>query len=142
MLYAGNDLRNTRRLLGQKIRKRREEMGFRTQSDLASKMGVDRTRISRWETGESLPDSQSREDLKVLLEVDDGFFDLVEDELSIASVSYINQVSSFLARLAEISPERRRLIFALAYSDPSYLEGDHALLQLFESLSQGPHKRF
>src|SRR5690606_14319550 len=47
-----------------------------TQAELAAKIpGVDRTRISRWESGENLPDPVYREKLSSLLSLPEGFFD-------------------------------------------------------------------
>jgi transcriptional regulator with XRE-family HTH domain len=48
-------LDNYRKLVGQKIRQRRKELGFKTQADLADKIGVDSSRVSRWETGDDFP---------------------------------------------------------------------------------------
>jgi len=60
--------------LGKKIRDRRRACGFETQSALADAIGVDRTRVSRWEKGQNIPSKQLRETLKRILNVDDSFF--------------------------------------------------------------------
>jgi transcriptional regulator with XRE-family HTH domain len=71
----GNDVGNFKKLVGQKIRERRKIMGFQTQDALAKAIGADRTRISRWESGENLPDPVYKEALAKALGVDESFFE-------------------------------------------------------------------
>jgi transcriptional regulator with XRE-family HTH domain len=140
MLIIGNYLDNIRRLLGQKIRERREEKGFKTQGDLAAKLGVDQSRISKWETGANLPDDESKQILKTALEVDDAFFDLGPNGQACDNVIALNEIVSFLAKLADLEPDQRNLIFALVMGDKSYLDGNPALAQMFSILSQSNRK--
>jgi transcriptional regulator with XRE-family HTH domain len=134
----------TMKTLSKNIRMRRKSLGM-TQKDLASNAGLTEITINRIETGKQPPRSSN------LKSIADALGTTIEDlqtprirprttNQEPTNVAFISQAAAFLARLSEISPERRRLIFALAYSDPSYLEDDHALVQLFESLSQSSRK--
>lgn len=65
--------------IGNKIKNRRKEMGFKNQKALAAAMGVDETRISRWESGQNIPDSHLRKTLCRLLKVDNQFFETIHN---------------------------------------------------------------
>lgn len=67
-----------KRLIGKKIQKRRIEMGFATQSDLAAKVGVDQSQISRWESGANIPEGTLKKDLGDALGVAEGFFEMID----------------------------------------------------------------
>jgi transcriptional regulator with XRE-family HTH domain len=60
--------------IGRKIRKRRRLAGFKTQDDLARALGCDRTRVSRWESGEESP-RKFRDQLMSALGVGPDFFE-------------------------------------------------------------------
>lgn len=62
-----------RNKLGEKIRKRRKELGYKTQEALADKLDVDVSRISRWETGDEFPDTKHRANLFEILKMNDDF---------------------------------------------------------------------
>ncbi len=53
-------------------------MGIRTQNELADLLGIDQSRVSRWERGKHFPDPEFRDRLKEKLNVDDSFFDVSE----------------------------------------------------------------
>ena len=69
---------NFKALIGEKIRKRRIEQGFKNQSELAAKVGVDQSHVSKWETGTHAPEGHLKNALAVALSVDPSFFDTVE----------------------------------------------------------------
>ena len=71
-------MENVKRLVGKKIRQRREEMGFKTQRALAEAFepAISVSRVTHWEVGDNYPDAPFRETLKSLLKVDDAFFDI------------------------------------------------------------------
>lgn len=68
-------MENAKRRLGQKIRARRIELGIKTQAKLETLLGIDRSRISDWETGMLSPGPILAEKLKAVLHVDDSFFE-------------------------------------------------------------------
>lgn len=76
--YTGNDLESYKRLIGQKIQKRRVEVGFRNQALLASKVGTDQATVSRWESGAHLPEGALKRALSSALDVNEEFFELIE----------------------------------------------------------------
>lgn len=76
IVSVGIDLESYKKRVGKKIRKRREELGFDTQTDLAKAFlaksngkKVDRTMISKWESGAQLPKGKNRAKLLEILEV-------------------------------------------------------------------------
>lgn len=70
---------NFKIMIGEKIRRRREELGFKAK-DLALAVGVDPPQVSRWENGKRRPDPVFRESLCRILKVDESFFDTVEEQ--------------------------------------------------------------
>lgn len=60
--------------VGLKLRQRRIEKGFKSQEALANALGLDKSRISRWENGHDRP-TEKKEELYFLLDIDDSFFD-------------------------------------------------------------------
>ena len=48
-ICIGKHLENFKELIGKKLQKRRIEMGFSTQKELADKLNVDQSRVARWE---------------------------------------------------------------------------------------------
>jgi transcriptional regulator with XRE-family HTH domain len=75
----GIDVEKPFEKIGKKIRKRRKLLGFSTQESLAKAVGTDRTRVSRWESGEESP-KVYRERLIEVLDVDASFFTEIEDQ--------------------------------------------------------------
>jgi transcriptional regulator with XRE-family HTH domain len=71
-------LGNFKELVGKKIKARRREKGFTSQRALAIAVGADRTRVSRWESGENLPDPAYKALLAEKLDVPETFFDSVD----------------------------------------------------------------
>lgn len=81
-----------KREIGKKLQAARKAKGFKTQQDLAEKIpGLDRTRISRWESGENIPDPIYQEQLISLLSLSNGFF-----KESIISVNSSDRASLIL----------------------------------------------
>jgi transcriptional regulator with XRE-family HTH domain len=77
----------TKKVLGLKIRNRREGLGIETQQDLCDKILekypdtiVDRSRVSKWETGENSPKGKYIPILCDILDVDREFFDTISVE--------------------------------------------------------------
>lgn len=68
-------MRNFKETIGKKIKERRKAMGFKTQESLGIAVGADRTRVSRWESGENLPDPVYRDKLIEKLGLAHSFFD-------------------------------------------------------------------
>jgi len=69
-----------REFVGNRIKARRIELGFSKQGDLAKAIGTDRTRVSRWESGESLPDGIYKAKLLATLEMTEPeLFDLPDN---------------------------------------------------------------
>lgn len=71
---------------GQKLRARRIEKGFSSQSDLAEKLEVDQSRVSRWENGREFPDGPYRDKLMKVLK-DESLFSLEPDAKPAPTVS-------------------------------------------------------
>lgn len=58
---------NFKELVGKRIRAKREALGYSTQAALAKAIGVDRTRVAKWEAGNNLPTGELKATLLRLL---------------------------------------------------------------------------
>lgn len=74
---------NFKKLIGNRIRERRLEMGIKTQAGLAELCDVDTSRVNRWEVGDNYPDDAFRARLKRVLKVQDSFFDIGPELLAV-----------------------------------------------------------
>jgi transcriptional regulator with XRE-family HTH domain len=72
-------LDNFKRYVGKKIQERRVELGFSSQAKLARKLDVDQSDVSRWESGQNLPEGQHKQKLLEALDVDNSFIDIPKD---------------------------------------------------------------
>lgn len=68
MRVRGNLLRTLKKLVGDRLKAAREAAGL-SQDDVAQKLDVDQSRVSRWETGKNLPTGERRKRLIKLLRV-------------------------------------------------------------------------
>lgn len=101
-------LENYKKLVGEKIRKRREEMGFPSQEDLAAALNTDQSRISRWETGRNLPTGDRRKGLLELLKCDEeSIFGIDEPKINF-DFEFIARTLGSLT-LTEVAHEVKRL---------------------------------
>jgi transcriptional regulator with XRE-family HTH domain len=69
-------LGNFKKQIGEKIRARRLEVGFKTQRELAEAMGVDPSRVNIWENGRHLPEGELRKELLATLQADESLLDV------------------------------------------------------------------
>lgn len=156
-------MENFKKAVGKKIKERREFMGYPTQEKLASafldkeKIKVDRSRISRWETGENFPDPEYREALFRLLDTDESLLDIdsveenyrekliqkilqmsnVEAKSLLRSITGNNADSSSLTELEENMIHLLRKINSKEYSELMYRQ-----MELRVSLGELPHIPF
>jgi transcriptional regulator with XRE-family HTH domain len=72
--------------------------------DLAIELGVDQSRISKWETGSSVPKGQNREALKRTLRLPRDFFDMPEESRTSGSAGAERSAAK------EIAEEVRRAL--------------------------------
>lgn len=72
---------NFRKRVGRRIRQAREAKGW-SQHQLATAMGVADAQISRWETGQTVPQPRNLERLGQVLDVPAETFLLPDDEAS------------------------------------------------------------
>jgi hypothetical protein len=75
-------LKKFKRLIGQKIRNRRLELGFDNQDDFAHKIDpeLNRENISRWERGVHLPQEKFHKKLFEVLKTDESILDIDESD--------------------------------------------------------------
>lgn len=59
--------KNYKKLVGTRIKEFRERAGYSTQEDLARRMDIDQSRISRWESGQQMPTGEHKATLLRLL---------------------------------------------------------------------------
>lgn len=69
------NLKVLKKWFGKQIRLRREELGFKSQYDFAVALDTTQPRVSKWETGEYLPDPEILPKLMSVLKVDESYFD-------------------------------------------------------------------
>lgn len=105
----GETLGNIKEAIGLKILTRRKEMGFKTQKALGEAVGVDRTRVSRWESGENLPDPIYRDLLIEKLQLPDNFF---EDFPTTENASKSELILKIQSRLVSLNEDELREILA------------------------------
>lgn len=117
MLCMGKHLESYKVLIGRKLRDRRLEFGFKTQDDLATRIGSEQGQISRWESGKYIPEGQLRAALCEALKVSDSFFEMVEitktDKVS------IEEAMQLLDAYKDAKPHVRDSIRALLGLDVS-----------------------
>lgn len=97
-----NYMESYKKLIGNKIKKRRIELNILTQEMLAELVEVDQARVSNWETGKNLPDPKYKLKLSKVLKVDpEVFFDTINlsDSRSIA-------LDSILLKLPRLNHEQ------------------------------------
>jgi len=56
--------------IGSRIKKRRIELGFKTQQAFADALGVDQPRVNKWENGANLPDAKHQALICKVLKID------------------------------------------------------------------------
>lgn len=119
-------------LFGKRLKEIREASGLK-QREVADAVGVETPTISRWETGEFLPDDQKLKALcKVFKKDPQDFF--MPTALQIESVRLrpkpedftnsrdsLGAAAAFLAKFASLSPPFQRAVLALVYKDISYV---------------------
>ena len=122
---------------GEKIRKRRKELGYSSQLSFAEAIGADRVTVSRWETGEYGIGQEHFESVKKVLKVDDSFFTakpisgtiqelskvITEQNTMIEDLrAKIENMSTIDNAINEISPElSNRLVTGLKEGDPALI---------------------
>lgn len=85
-----------RRVIGERLRSARRAAGYVRQEDFGDVIGADRVTVSRWEAGSSGIGVDFHEAIKKSLNVDDSFFDPVNNP-EIEDLRAINR--SLLARV-------------------------------------------
>lgn len=101
-------------------------MGFGKQADLANAIGTDRTRVSRWESGESLPDSEYKASLlRVLRLTESELFDIPSEEpappIDLAAARAKLDVLDMLTKFAALSQAHQKIVQAVIYDDPGFV---------------------
>ena len=123
--------------VGNRIKARRIELGFAKQDDLAKKLGTDRSRVSRWESGESLPDGLYKERLLKALDLGESeLFDIPDSAPSVIAASgppapdeeppahdmiAVQKSLEFLQKFVGLPPDIQSIVLAVTYNDPTYL---------------------
>jgi len=106
--YIGNHLGSYKKAVGQKIQKRRLELGFNTQEEFANAMDLDQSRISRWERGESLPQIRYRPQLYKVLKTDESLFEIDnnKEQKETDAKKRIDLFGSVVAKLGRLNEEQ------------------------------------
>jgi transcriptional regulator with XRE-family HTH domain len=94
-------LDNFKRAVGERLRARRIMLGFKTQAKLAKALGVDQSRVARWESGSNLPDSNYRAKIHEVLGTDDDYLMGVSVEETLRSGQPLTLSRSALKELIE-----------------------------------------
>jgi transcriptional regulator with XRE-family HTH domain len=124
------------KLIGHRIRQRRIDCGFKNQEELAAKLGADQSRVSRWESGQALPDKKYRPALlQVLKTSEQDLFGFTEEnsrpssqaKLSPSQMKHLIEESAanlqhrplalVLERFVSESPDVRAATLAILYKD-------------------------
>ena len=104
---------NFKDYIGKKIKKRRKQLGFKTQKDLAAALGTDESRVSRWESGQNIPDRTFKKVICKVLKVDMQFFESIENNDEDASnKSTPELISSIITLLPALSQTELSLILS------------------------------
>lgn len=133
-----------KKLIGQRIAKRRIEMGFTTQSQLAEALDIDTSRVSNYETGKNSPKGKLlKKVLKVLGMKESDLLSLAEEKNPQPKITEMDPRD--IGRLyleARVENERLKtqvvspLLAAFEKAAPSIQKGILSLLQLPESAFQ------
>lgn len=123
-------MKNFKKLVGSKIGKRRLELGYTTQRQLAEKLKVDTSRVNRWEMGENLPEGGYKSALLKVLKTDESLMDIIE---SVEKTDF-TFVASFLGAFSSLSVYRKNFLLAVAFRDEAYISGEPALVQAYRTL--------
>lgn len=101
MVYIGNHLANLKRLIGQKLQRKRKALRM-SQDALAGLLDVDQSRISDWERGIHRPDPVYQKKLTEKLKLEDNFF----DELDLPSAGRSDLLITIQGVLATLNNEQ------------------------------------
>lgn len=96
------------RLLAEKIRRLVQASDF-TQTEIADRLGVDKSAVSRWIKGERTPTMKNLIDLADLLQVE-----MTELWVGAEAVPATPEQKAMLGRMADLSPEQQQALLALA----------------------------
>jgi transcriptional regulator with XRE-family HTH domain len=120
-------------LFGKRLKEIREASGLK-QREVADAVGVETPTVSRWETGEFLPDDHKLKALCKALKKDPQDF-FMPTALQIESIRLrpkpedftnsrdaIGAAAAFLAKFASLPPPFQRAVLALVYKDTSYVQ--------------------
>lgn len=107
---------------------RREAAGFSSQTELAQAMGVDRARVSDWETGKVEPKGKNRSKLLHLLNATEEEIFGVETSRAtrpdrVRALEKVPDTIEFLSKFSKLSPARRDLVLAVTFDDSSIIDG-------------------
>lgn len=69
-LLAYKVMKSLRKRVGERIRKRRRQMGFESQKSLADALDIEQSTVARWESGKSTPIDDNLERLTSLLKIE------------------------------------------------------------------------
>lgn len=109
-------------LIGSRIAKAREAAGL-SQDDLAKKLNVDQSRISRWETGKNLPKKHKGQLLEILRVSEATIFSVNPSARQSKALSKVPETIEFLSKFGDLKPGLRDLVVALVYDDQKYIDG-------------------
>lgn len=116
-------------LFSKRFQKARELSGLK-QSQIAEKLGVKPSTVSRWETGADLPDDSRLPEICKILRVPLSFFEAMPEVNPAAphnSLSKVPDVIEFLSKFSKLLPAQRDLVLAVTYDDDSMIvDGDEA----------------
>lgn len=128
-------MKNHKEIIGIRIRTQREKKEF-TQASLAKKIGVGRTRVTKWETGKNLPTGDLRETLLRILDAkSDEIFGFDTESKLISLQVTETEFNSNIKRLFKealketYTTEEKRLIDFFRAADEAARSGAERLLR-------------
>ena len=128
-----------RKIISQNIVKRRKELGL-TQAELAKNAGLSEITVNRYETGKQPPRSLNLEAIAKALGSTVEELTQQHSPPAASLQTDLTRAAAFLSKVESLSLIRKKLIFALVYSDPAYIREYPRLIRPFLSLLQSTNK--
>lgn len=127
-------MNNLKKTIGKKLRAKREEKGFSTQASFAKAIDADQSRVSRWETGDNVPDSSYRARINEVLGVTDDYW---FSDLTTAPPPKVTSLLEVIKNQEQEIAELRELALKLsqAHENPH----PHIPQDILERLPKDPH---
>jgi DNA-binding transcriptional regulator YiaG len=124
MAHEANYLGSYKKLVGDRIKAARIKAGFANQEALAVRLNVDRTRVSRWESGENLPKGKlATQLLKAVRASQEEIFAVTVRDPEPGSEGPLDASAGLeiLSKYQGLSPSLKLLALSVLYEDASYL---------------------